>query len=156
MSESNKIIQSNVTKNSVIKSLIWKFLERGGTQGVQFVIQIVLARLLCPDDYGVLAILTAFISLATVFVQSGFNTALIQKKDSDETDFSTVFYFSLFIAAVLYVVLFLVAPFIAIFYHKQILTPVLRVLSITLFFGALNSVQTAMVSKTMQFKRFFF
>src|SRR5574344_1749730 len=121
MSESNKIIQSNVTKNSVIKSLIWKFLERGGTQGVQFVIQIVLARLLCPDDYGVLALLTAFIALATVFVQSGFNTALIQKEDADEWDFSAVFWLSLVVAAILYVILFFTAPLIARFYNKEIL-----------------------------------
>jgi teichuronic acid exporter len=88
--EHEKIIQTDTSKSSVIKSLVWKFLERGGTQGIQFVIQIILARLLFPDDYGIIAILTAFIALASVFVQSGFNTALIQKKDADELDFSSV------------------------------------------------------------------
>lgn len=154
--KSEKIIQSDVSKSSVIKSLIWKFLERGGVQGVQFVLQIVLARLLCPEDYGVLAILLAFVALADVFVQTGFNTALIQKKDSDELDFSSVFWLSLFVAAVLYVVLFICSPLIAKFYKMDILKNVLRVLAIRLFFGALNSVQNAMVSKTMKFKRFFF
>ena len=156
MEDSNKIIQSDTSKGRVISSLLWKLLERAGTQGVQFVIQIVLARLLCPDDYGVLAILVAFIALANVFVQSGFNTSLIQKKNADEVDFSSVFWLSLFISLILYIILFFVAPLIARFYGKDILVPVLRVYAITLFFGALNSVQNAMVSKTMQFKRFFF
>lgn len=153
---SNTVIQSDTSKNHVISSLLWKFLERAGTQGVQFVIQIVLARILCPEDYGILAILTAFIALANVFVQSGFNTSLIQKKDSDEADFSSVFWLSLFVSLLLYIILFFVAPFIARFYKNDILTSVLRILSLTLFFGALNSVQSAMVSKTMQFKKFFF
>ncbi len=153
---SNTVIQSDTSKTHVISSLLWKFLERAGTQGVQFVIQIVLARILCPDDYGILAILMAFIALANVFVQSGFNTSLIQKKDSDETDFSSVFWLSLFVSLLLYIVLFFASPFIARFYKNDILIPILRVLALTLFFGALNSVQSAMVSKTMQFKKFFF
>lgn len=154
--ESPQILQSDTSKSRVISSLIWKFLERGGTQGVQFVVQIVLARLLAPGDYGILAVLTAFIALANVFIQSGFNTALIQKKDADEADFSSVFWLSLFVAAALYAVLFFSAPAISAFYKNGTLTSVLRVLALTLFFGALNSVQSAMVSKTMQFKRFFF
>lgn len=154
--ENGAIIQSDTSKPRVISSLIWKFLERGGTQGVQFVIQIVLARLLAPDDYGILAILTAFIALSNVFIQSGFNTALIQKKDADEADFSSVFWLSLLVATALYAVLFFSAPAISSFYKNEALTSVLRVLALTLFFGALNSVQNAMVSKTMQFKRFFF
>lgn len=154
--EEKKIIQTNASKKKVIISLLWKFLERGGVQGIQFVLQIILARILSPEDYGVLAILMAFIAIANVFVQSGLNTALIQKRDVDEVDFSSVFWLSLFISILLYIFLFFFAPIIAKFYHKDILVPVLRVLAITLFFGALNSVQNAMVSKTMQFKRFFF
>lgn len=147
---------NRIEKNIVIKSLIWKFMERGGTQGVQFVIQIILARLLYPEDYGMLAILLAFIALANVFVQSGLNTALIQKKDADSEDFSSVFWISLVIAAVLYILLYFTAPVIALFYSNDILIPVLRVIAITLLFGALNSVQTAYVSKNMLFKRFFY
>lgn len=153
---SSIVIQSDTSKTHVISSLLWKFLERAGTQGVQFVIQIVLARILCPEDYGILAVLTAFIALANVFVQSGFNTSLIQKKDADEADFSSVFWLSLFVSLLLYIILFFAAPFIARFYRNDILAPVLRVLSLTLFFGALNSVQSAMVSRTMQFRKFFF
>ena len=154
MSEENTT--KRIAKNTVISSLIWKFLERGGVQGVQFVLSIILARLVSPEDYGVIALILVFTQIATVFIQSGFNTALIQKKESDDTDFSSIFYLSLFVALICYVVLFFAAPFIAKFYNQEILTPVIRVISLTLFFGAVNSVQNAYVSKTMQFKRFFY
>ena len=144
------------SKNKVISSLIWKFLERGGVQGVQFVLSIILARLVTPEDYGVIALLLVFIQVATVFIQSGFNTALIQKKESDDLDFSSIFYLSFFVAGILYIVLFFTAPLVASFYKSELLTTLLRVISITLFFGAINSVQNAYVSKTMQFRRFFF
>lgn len=153
---SNTIQQQPVSKNKVISSLIWKFLERGGVQGVQFVLSIILARLVTPEDYGVIAILLVFIQIATVFIQSGFNTALIQKKESDDLDFSSIFYLSLFVAGILYVILFFASPFVAGFYKSDELTKLLRVISLTLFFGAVNSVQNAYVSKTMQFRRFFF
>ena len=154
MSEENKT--EKISKNTVISSLIWKFLERGGVQGVQFILSIVLARLVSPDDYGVIALILVFIQIATVFIQSGFNTALIQKKESDEVDFSSIFFLSLFVAFICYILLYNFAPFIAKFYKQEILTPVIRVIAFTLFFGAVNSVQNAYVSKTMQFKRFFF
>ncbi|MBQ0050672.1 MAG: lipopolysaccharide biosynthesis protein, partial [Treponema sp.] len=145
-----------ISKNTVLSSLIWKFLERGGVQGVQFVLSIVLARLVSPDDYGVIALILVFIQIANVFIQSGFNTALIQKKDSDDLDFSSVFYLSLAVSLVFYMTLFFASPFVAIFYDKPVLTSLLRVLSITFFFGAVNSIQSAYVSKTMQFKKFFY
>ena len=152
----SELENGKITKNKVISSLIWKFLERGGVQGVQFVLSIVLARLVTPEDYGVIALLLVFTQIATVFVQSGFNTALIQKKDSDDVDFSSIFYLSLFVALICYVILFFSAPFIARFYNQEILTSVLRIISLTLFFGAINSIQNAYVSKIMQFKRFFY
>lgn len=154
--ENEKILQAKVSKSVVIKSLIWKFLERIGVQGVQFVIQIFLARLLCPEDYGIIAILVAFISIASIFVSSGFGTALIQKKDADEIDFSSVFYLSLFISVIAYIIMFLAAPFIAKFYKMELLSPVLRVYSVVLIFGGLTSVHNAIVSKTMKFKNFFY
>ena len=83
---------TEVNKFTVISSLFWKLMEQGGSQGIQFIVQIVLARLLLPEDFGLIAIVTIFILLANVFVQSGFNTALIQKKDADDEDFSSVFY----------------------------------------------------------------
>lgn len=131
-------------------------MERGGTQGIQFIVQIVLARLLAPEQFGTIAIVMVFINLAQVFVQSGFNTALIQKKDADELDFSSVFYLSMFVAALLYILIYLTAPFISAFYRDQILIPVLRVLGFTLFFGAFNSIQNAYVSRNMMFKKLFY
>ncbi|PKM68162.1 MAG: flippase [Firmicutes bacterium HGW-Firmicutes-2] len=144
-----------VNKTRVLSSLIWKLLERSGSQGVQFVVQIVLARLLLPEEYGIIAIVMVFILLANVFVQSGFNTALIQKKEVDEVDFSSVFYLSLAVSAFLYVIIYFAAPFIANFYDQPLLIPVIRVLSITLFIGALNSIQNAFISRHMLFKRLF-
>ncbi|MFJ8266843.1 lipopolysaccharide biosynthesis protein [Peribacillus asahii] len=147
--------QQNV-KKQVLSGLFWKFMERGGTQGIQFIVQIILARLLLPEDYGIIALITIFITLANVFVQSGFNTALIQKKNANETDFSSVFYLSLLVAGLLYTLLFFTAPFIADFYEEPQLIPVLRVMAITLFFGAINSIQTAVISRKMQFRKLFF
>lgn len=148
-------METKIIKSSIVSSLIWKLLERSGTQGIQFIVQIVLARLLSPEEFGVIAIVMVFIILANVFVQSGFNTALIQKKDADEADFSSVLYLSLLIATILYTVIFITAPFIAMFYKQPILTQVLRVLTITLFIGAFNSIQNAFVAKHMLFKKLF-
>lgn len=143
------------SKSKVISSLIWKFLERIGTQGVQFIVSIVLARLLLPSDYGAITMITVFIAVSNTFVQSGFSTSLIQKKDADELDFSSVFYASLGIALILYIILFLTAPMIANFYEMPVIKDVLRILSLTLFIGAINSVQNAKISKEMKFKKLF-
>ena len=142
-------------KTTVLTSLIWKFLERAGVSGVQAVVQIVLARLLLPEDYGIIALIAVFIAVAQIFVTSGLNTALIQKKDVDDTDYSSVFFLSLIIAAVCYVVIFVTSPFIAAFYNNEIITPVLRVLGLTLFFGAFNSIQNAVIARTFTFKNLF-
>lgn len=146
-------IKSN--KKIVMRSLLWKLMERTGVQGVQFILQIILARLLTPNDYGIISLITIFIALANVFIQSGFNTALIQKKDTTEEDFSSVFYLSLLVAGILYIILFISSPYIAKFYGIKELIPVLRVLSIILFFGAINSIQNAVVSRTMNFRKLF-
>lgn len=142
-------------KNEVISSLIWKFLERIGTQGVQFIVSIILARLLLPSDYGIVSMILVFTAIANVFIQTGFSTSLIQKKDSDELDFSSVFYISLLIASICYVILFFAAPIIASFYNMPAITSILRVISLTLFFGAINSVQNAKIAKEMKFKKLF-
>lgn len=131
-------------------------MERGGTQGIGFFVSIIVARLLLPEDYGQIALIMILITIANVFVQSGFNTALIQKKDADEIDFSTVFYLGLFVAGVLYVILFLSSPFIANFYGESQLILLIKVLSITLFFDAINSIQNAIISRSMQFKKLFY
>ncbi|MDN5290073.1 MAG: teichuronic acid exporter [Anaerophaga sp.] len=143
------------TKESVLSSLFWKLLERGGTQGIQFIVQIVLARLLAPEQFGTIAIIMVFINIAQVFVQSGFNTALIQKKDADEIDFSSIFYISLGIAGILYIIIFVAAPTLSVFYRDPILVPILRVLALILFTGALNSIQNAYVARNLMFKKLF-
>jgi O-antigen/teichoic acid export membrane protein len=149
-------MDDNQIKSKVIISLFWKLMERVGTQGIQFIVQIVLARLLLPEEYGTIAIIAIFISFANVFVQYGFNTELIQKKNADDVDFSSVFYMSLFVAGVFYFVLFFTAPFIAEFYQNQDLIPLLRVLAITLFIGGLNSIQNAVVARKLEFRKLFF
>ncbi len=148
-------MSTEINKAKVLSGLFWKLMERGGTQGVQFVVQIVLARLLLPADYGIIALVTIFITIAGIFVQSGFNTALIQKKDANETDFSSVFYLSLFIAVILYTIIFFTSPAIAAFYGEPQLILVFRILSVILVFGALNTVQNAVVARNMQFKKLF-
>lgn len=139
----------------MFKSFLWKLLERFGVQGVQFILQIILARLLSPDLYGVLAIMIIFTTIANVFIQNGFNTSLVQAKDVTEEDYSSVFWVTLAIAVLLYIVIFATAPFIAGFYGMpEIVTP-FRVLAIVLIPGAVNSIQVAKVSRDMDFKRVF-
>lgn len=99
------------TKNSVFSNMVWRFAERCGAQLITFVVSIVLARLLAPEDYGKIALITVFTTILQVFVDSGLGTALIQKKDSDDLDFSSVFYFNFIVCLVLYAGMFFVAPF---------------------------------------------
>lgn len=153
--EGRMLVGINSNKSNIVSSLLWKLSERTGTQGIQFLVQIILARLLSPEEFGVIAIVMVFILLANVFVQSGFNTALIQKKDTDEVDYSSVLYLSIGVAMVSYIIIFFASPFIADFYEQQILTKTLRVLSITLFIGAFSSIQNAFVAKQMLFKELF-
>lgn len=143
-------------RHVIAGSLIWKLLERGGVQVTQFIVSIIIARMLLPSAYGAVAILMIFISIATVFVQSGLNTALIQKKDADETDSSSVLIYSFVIAGIIYLILFFSANTIAGFFNIPQLTSLLRVLALTLFPGAINAVQLAILSKRMQFKKQFY
>ena len=142
-------------KQKVIKGLFWKILENGGAQGIQFVVAIILARLLTPAEYGVVGIIMIFITIANVIVQNGFSTALVQKQQADEKDFSSVCYFSLGAAFVMYGILYAAAPQIANFYDIEQLKEIVRVLGVVLFPGAVISVQTAWVSRKMEFKGLF-
>lgn len=148
-------LANEITKYKVLSSLIWKLMERVGTQGIQFIVTIVLARILLPEDFGLIVLVTVFISIASVFVQSGFNTALIQKKDIDEIDLSSIFYLCLFMAFLLYVILFFSAPLIANYFEQPEFELVIRCLSLNLFFGAINTIQIAIISRNMQFKNLF-
>lgn len=142
--------------SSIITNFIWRFAERCGAQGVSFIVSIVLARLLAPEVYGTISIILVFTTILNVFIDSGLGNALIQKKDADDLDFSSVFFFNISMCSILYIVMFLFAPLIAQFYHDTSLTPVIRVLSLTLVISGVKNVQQAYVSRTMQFKRFFF
>lgn len=144
------------SKGTVISNLIWRFAERCGAQGVAFVVSLVLARLLAPEDYGTIALVTVFTTILQVFVDSGLGNALIQKKDADDVDFSSVFYFNVIVCSILYLGMYLAAPTLAAFYDDPDLVPVIRVLSLTLVISGVKNVQQAYVSRTMQFKRFFF
>ena len=143
-------------KKKTISSMLWRFLERCGAQGVTFLVTIVLARLLAPEVYGLMALVTVFTAVLQVFVDSGMGSALIQKKDADDLDFSSVFFFNLVMCVTLYLLLFFCAPFIAAFYNNPELTSVIRVLGITLLIAGVKNVQQAYVSRKLQFKRFFF
>ena len=143
-------------KGRVISNLIWRFAERCGAQGVQFIVSLVLARVLEPSAYGTIALVTVFTTILQVFVDSGMGNALIQKKNADEIDFSTVFYFNIAICLMLYLVMFVASPYIAKFYNDDSLTDVIRVLSLTIVISGVKNVQQAYVSRNMMFKRFFF
>ena len=140
----------------VLSNFIWRFLERSGAQLVQFLVSIVLARVLLPRQYGTVALLTAFILILSIFIDSGLCNALIQKKDADEKDFSTVFYVNMALCVTLYILLFFVAPLIAGLYNDPDMTAYLRVIGITLLVAGVKNVQTAYVSRNLIFKRFFF
>ena len=142
-------------KGKIVKGLFWKLLENGGAQGLQFVVAILLARLLTPAEYGLVGIVMIFITVANAIVQNGFSTALIQKKNSDETDFSSVFYFGLLLAAAMYAILYAAAPAVGRFYGNGLLGDILRVLGLVLFPGSVISVQSAYVSRKMEFRGLF-
>ncbi|MGE4588696.1 MAG: lipopolysaccharide biosynthesis protein [Acidaminococcaceae bacterium] len=149
-------MEKKITAKTVFVSLFWKLIERIGYQGINFTMSIILARLLSPEDYGFIAIITIFITISNVFVQSGFNAALIQKEKIDEVDLSTVFYTSIIISCILYAILYLYAPYIANFYGDMQMTSVVRVLSLMLFFGAINSIQIAKFAREMAFQHMFY
>lgn len=142
-------------KTQAISSLFWRFFERGGSGFVTMLVQIVMARLLSPDDFGLLALLVVFVNIGNVFVQSGLNTALIQAPSTSDEDYCTVFWMSGAIAAVLFVLIFLCAPWIAGFYEDEALIWPLRVLSLVLLFNAYNSVQIAKVTKDLELRKTF-
>ena len=144
------------SSNKVIRNFLWRFMERVGAQGVQFVVSIVLARLLAPELFGTIALINVFIAILGVFVDSGLGSSLIQKKDADDLDFSTVFYFNMAVCFLLYLVMFFAAPAIARFYKMPDLVAPIRVISLTLIISGVKNIQSAYVSRTMQFKRFFF
>lgn len=141
-------------RNKTISGVIWKAMESGGNQLVKFVISVILARLLDPENYTTLATLLIFVNIMDVFVKQGFATALIQRKDADNADYSSVLWLTMALAGVFYGVLFFGAPAIASYFKQPTIATALRVSSIALFFGAFNSVQSAIVKRKLEFRKF--
>lgn len=132
--------------------MVWSMLERVSVQSIQFVLGIILARILSPTEYGTIGLLTVIIAFMQVFVDSGFSKALIQKQDRTQTDISTVFFFNVFISVICYILLWFAAPFIAEFYESEFLIDLMRVISLSLIFGALFSIPTTLFTIKFDFK----
>ena len=147
-----------VSSKSVFKNLIWQFLEKSGTKIVSFIVSIILARLLLPSDYGILAVVLAFVNLCDVFISYGFGNALIQKKDADDIDFSSVFYAQMLLSVVIYGILYFLAPVVANFYGEgyEVVSPAIRVLGLNIIAIASSNVHASLIAKKMKFKLSFF
>lgn len=148
--------QEKRLKKTVFSGMIWTFGEQFTAQAISFILSLILARLLMPDEYGTITMVLVFINIANVFVTNGFGEALVQRKNATDEDFTTIFYCSLVVSIFLYIVLYITSPLIAVFYESPELTLVLRVLSLKLPIASINSIQRAYVQKNMQFKKFFF
>ena len=148
-------MNKNDYNKATISGMLWKFLERVLAQVVSLIVSVVLARILAPDDYSIVGVVTIFFTFANVFITSGLNTALIQKKNSDIEDFSTVLYTSVAVATILYVLLFFFAPVIASIYRQDLLISIIRIMGVILIINAVKSVVCAYISNTLQFKKFF-
>lgn len=140
-------------KTKTLSGMIWSFVQRFGTMAISFVSNIVLARLLTPDDYGTIGMLMIFIAVANTFVDGGFGSALIQKKEPTKEDYSTIFWWNMFLSVVIYALLFMCAPAIARFYNLPLLSDVLRVQGLVLIVNALSIIQQNQLRKQLKFKR---
>lgn len=145
-----------VTKQKILISSIWKMMDSLVTKGVSTVISIILARILMPEDYGIITITIVFINFSGIIVQSGINVALVRKEAVDELDYSTSLFYSLVVAGLCYAIFFFLAPCIAAFYGKDIICQVIRIQMVTLFIGAFGNVRNAIVIREFKFKELCF
>ena len=145
-----------MNSNKVFSNLIWRFSERIGVKLISTVVSLILARILAPEAFGTVTIVLVITDILQVFVESGFGTALIQKKDADDLDFSSVFFFNIVIGIFLYILLFILAPWISTIYSKPELKSIIRAVGLILIIAGLRNVQQAYVSRNMLFRRFFF
>lgn len=139
-------------KKQTVNGVIWRILETGGTQIIQFLISIVLARLIAPEQFATIAMLSIFLAVAQIIINSGFSVALTRKINRTQEDCSTVFYFNIVISLICYFILYFIAPFISSFYNIKELTPILRITSITLIIGSFVGVHRTLLTANMQFK----
>lgn len=140
-------------KDKTIKGTFWTGLERFWVQGVQFLVMLVIARILSPKDYGLIGMISVFIAISQSLIESGFSQALIRKKDADEVDYNTVFYFNIVMSIIFYGILYLISPAIASFYNEPILCSVTRVISLVVIINAFNIVQGTIFSIQLDFKK---
>lgn len=143
---------SDNIKQKTAKGLFWSSIQNFSIQGIHFVLMIVMARLLGPKEYGTIGLLSVFMALSNLFINSGFGSGLIRKKDRTQEDLCTVFFFNIGMSIICYAVLFIIAPYVADFYNIPVLSPILRVIGITLIIGAFNTVQVAIFNFTINFK----
>jgi len=144
-----------MVQSKVKKGIFWRTLEGIGVQGMQFVIQLVLARLLMPEDFGIIAILSIFVNLASTFVYNGLGAAVLQRKNPDDVDFSTVFWVENVIAWLMYVLIFFSAPYIGDFYDDAAISTYLRVFALTFVISVVGSIETTVLRSRMDFKSSF-
>ena len=137
-------------RKKFFSGLVWTLIQNVAVRALGVIITIVLARLLMPEDYGLIGMLSIFIAISEVFIQSGFGQALIQKSNCTDDDFSTAFYFNVGVSIFIYVLLFFAAPFIADFYHEPSLVMLTRILSLNFIFGSFNVVQLSKLKKDLK------
>lgn len=150
--DDSSMVKEESLKKKTVNGVIWSAIDRFSTQGIQFIFSILIARLLMPSDYGVIAMLGIFLAVSQTFIDSGFGTALVQKANRTETDFSTVFYFNIVVAILFYILLWFSSPYIASFYNIPMLEDVTKVVALILVFGALSGIQSAKLSIAINFK----
>jgi teichuronic acid exporter len=146
-------IMTSTLKHKAVSATIWNGIDTFTRQGVQFIITMILARLLTPTDYGTVGLLSIFFGVAGVFISSGFSSALIQRQEISDVDLSSVFYFNAGIALLFSLLLCAVAPWIAAFYNMPVLTPLTRLMAASLFIGAFGSIQSTLLTKSLNFRR---
>ena len=156
MEQQNVETKNNVNRKTVTSNLMWRFLERFGAYAVSFVISVVLARILDPSTYGIVAIMTVIISFLDIFVTAGFANSLIYDKKATEIDFNTLLIFNILVSLLLYLILFFTAPFIANYYNKAALKWLIRFAGVSLVISGVKNLQYAFVAKRLEFKKFFF
>lgn len=139
-------------KQKTTKGLFWSSVERFSNQGMSFLFSVILARMLAPSDFGIIAMIAIFFAVAQSFVDSGFSNALVRKTDRREEDFSTCFYFNIGVGIIAYIVLFLIAPLVASFYNQPILSPIIRITGLGVVLNSLCVVQQALFTIKIDFK----
>ena len=139
-------------KKKAAKGVIWSAIERFSVQGIQFILSIIIARLVAPSEYGLIAMLSIFLAIAQSFIDSGFSNALIQKQNRTEIDYSTVFYFNIAVAFGLYSLFYISSPYIANFYKEPQLETIAKWVGINIIILAFSIVQRARLSIQLNFK----